>query len=83
VSGINSLISRILNRKNVVLDDCDKLLIYYGYQLHKGGGSHRVYHKKGVKPITIVQPKGKKYIGAAYLNRIIIELGLEGDNENK
>ena len=78
----DKLIRKFLTDKtHITVDDCDRLLVHFGYHLNKGGGSHRCYHQKGLKPITIVQPKGKKYIGIAYVNRLLKELKLEESNE--
>ncbi len=63
--------------KHITIEDCDKLLTDYGYELRKGGGSHRTYHKKGLHPITVVVPKGTKYINTPYIGKIIRDLGLE------
>ena len=64
--------------RHITMDDCDKLLTAYGYFLHKSGGSHRVYHKKGFISITIVAPKGTRYIKSPYVKQIIKDLKLEG-----
>jgi predicted RNA binding protein YcfA (HicA-like mRNA interferase family) len=64
-------------RKNVTVDNCDKLLALYGYYLQKSGGSHHVYHQKGNRPITVVTPKKSKYVNTAYVDLIINGLKLE------
>ena len=72
------LIKKFLtDRMHITVEDCDRLLTAYGYSLHKKGGSHRSYHKKGDFPITVVIPKNRKYILSPYVNRIIKDLGLE------
>jgi predicted RNA binding protein YcfA (HicA-like mRNA interferase family) len=74
----DELILRFLNdSRHVTVEDCDRLLIRYGYELRKSGGSHRVYHKKGVPPITVVSPKKSKYVISPYVNKIVKDLGLE------
>ena len=67
----------LTDRMHITVEDCDRLLTAYGYELHKKGGSHRAYYKKGAFPITVVIPKNKKYILSPYVNRIIKDLGLE------
>ncbi len=65
------------DRFHITIEDCDRLLKEYGYWLQKGSGSHRVYHKKGVVPITVVVPKNTKYVLSPYVKRIIRDLRLE------
>jgi predicted RNA binding protein YcfA (HicA-like mRNA interferase family) len=77
MSSDDKLVKKILTRKNVTVKDCDKLLTNYGYEWHKGGGSHRVYHQKGTKSITIITPKKSKYVVSLYVNAMIKDLGLE------
>jgi len=67
----------LTDQTHITVEDCDRLLTAYGYELHKKGGSHRTYHKKGSLPITVVIPKNRKYIVSPYVNRIIKDLGLE------
>ncbi|MFC1845833.1 type II toxin-antitoxin system HicA family toxin [Chloroflexota bacterium] len=62
---------------HITVDDCDKLLISHNYRLHKKGGSHRTYHKKGDYPINVITPKNTKYIKPGYINMIIRKLKLE------
>jgi predicted RNA binding protein YcfA (HicA-like mRNA interferase family) len=83
MSSADKLINKFLSRKNIMVEDCDRLLIYYGYKYHKTGGSHRVYHQKNVKSITIVIPKKSKYIASLYINQLITDLGLEGQDGKK
>jgi predicted RNA binding protein YcfA (HicA-like mRNA interferase family) len=64
MSSIDKLIIKFLSRRNITVDDCDRLLIYYGYEYHKTGGSHRVYHRTNAKSITIIVPKKSKYIAS-------------------
>lgn len=72
------LIEKFLSdRTHITVDDCDKLLNDYGYEIRKSSGSHRAYHKKGATPIIVVAPKKTKYILSPYVNRIIKDLGLE------
>jgi predicted RNA binding protein YcfA (HicA-like mRNA interferase family) len=72
------LIQKFLTDKmHITVEDCDRLLRAYGYELHKKGGSHISYHKKGTTPINIVSPKKSKYILSPYVKRIIKDLGLE------
>ena len=77
MSSDEKLVKKILLRKNITVEGCDKLLTTFGYEFHKSGGSHRVYHQKGTKSITIVIPKNSKYIASLYVNRLIKDLGLE------
>ena len=73
------LIKKFLTDKmHITVEDCDRLLTLYGYEYRKHGGSHRVYHKKGGVPVTVVTPKNKKYVKPAYVNLIIKRLNLEG-----
>lgn len=67
----------LTDKTHIAITDCDRLLTSYGYELHKGGGSHRTYHKKGVRPITVVAPKKSKYVISPYINMIIRDLKLE------
>jgi predicted RNA binding protein YcfA (HicA-like mRNA interferase family) len=62
---------------HITLDDCEKILGDFGYTLNKGSGSHRVYHKKNARAITIAAPHGTKYIKLVYIKIIIKLLGLE------
>jgi len=77
VSYEQKLIKRFLSKNNITVDDCDKMLTLSGYLLHKSRGSHKVYHKQGMMPITIVVPKGTKYVKAPYISAIIRVLKLE------
>jgi len=77
VSRDEKLVKRFLLRKNISVDDCDRLLTIYGYKLHKSSSSHRVYHQKGATPITVVTPKNSKYVKPGYINLIIKKLKLE------
>ena len=67
----------LIDRVHITVEDCDRLLSAYGYELHKGSGSHRTYHKKGVRPITVVAPKKSKYVISPYINMIVKDLKLE------
>jgi len=67
----------LTDKVHITVEDCDRLLTVYGYELRKGSGSHRAYHKKGTTPITVVTPKKSKYVLSPYVNRIIKDLGLE------
>jgi predicted RNA binding protein YcfA (HicA-like mRNA interferase family) len=79
MSDIDKLINKFLtDRNHITIEDCDRLLTEYGYKLRKGSGSHRTYHIKGSFPLTIVTPKGTKYIYTPYVNKMIKELRLEG-----
>lgn len=77
MKGDEKLIRKFLSTQNITVEDCARLLTAYGYELHKSRGSHRTYHKKGTTPITIITPKGKRYMNAPYVRRIIQTLGLE------
>ena len=78
MKGSEKLINKFLTDKmHITIEDCDRLLIAYGYEYRKRGGSHRVYHKKGETPITVPIPKRKKYIVSPYIKSIIKTLGLE------
>lgn len=68
---IGKLIRRFIEGKQITVDDCDQLLAYYDYKLHKQGGSHRVYHKKGALPIVIIVPKHTKYIKKEYIDKLV------------
>jgi predicted RNA binding protein YcfA (HicA-like mRNA interferase family) len=76
------VIKFLTDRMHITVDDCDRLLTGFGYELHKKGGSHLTYHKKGAIPITIVIPKKRKYIVSLYVNRIVKDLKLESQNDN-
>jgi predicted RNA binding protein YcfA (HicA-like mRNA interferase family) len=77
VSRDDKFVKRFLSRKSITVDDCDRVLTLSGYELHKSRGSHKVYHKKGMMPITVVVPKGTKYVKTPYVNSIIKILKLE------
>ncbi len=77
MTGEEKLKQKILGMRNITIADCDRILTMQGYTLRKGEGSHRVYHKKGAGAITIVAPKGTKYIKRIYVSRIIKLLHLE------
>ena len=62
---------------HITVEDCGGLLVTYGYELHKKGGSHQTYHKKGATPINVVIPKGKKYVKPGYVELLIKKLNLE------
>jgi predicted RNA binding protein YcfA (HicA-like mRNA interferase family) len=77
--SIEKLIKEFLtNQTHITLEDCKRLLENYGYVLHKSGGSHRIFHKNGFVSITVVAPKGTKYIKSPYVKQIIKDLKLEG-----
>jgi predicted RNA binding protein YcfA (HicA-like mRNA interferase family) len=79
MTDTEKLIHKFLSDKqHVTVEDCDRLLIEFGFELRETGGSHRVYHKKGVKPISVIDPKKSKYINSLYVKAIIKDLGLEG-----
>jgi predicted RNA binding protein YcfA (HicA-like mRNA interferase family) len=69
----------------ITVDDCDRLLTSYGYELHRDNGSQRVYHKKNTTPIIIAAPHGTKYLKSNYIKKIVRLLGLEesGGNANQ
>ena len=83
MSSVDKLVNKFLSGKNITVEDCDRLLIFYGYDYHKSGGSHSVYHQKGTKAITVVMPKKSKYVNTAYVDLIIKGLNLEGFYGNK
>ena len=73
------LIKKFLtDQSHISVDDCDSILRMHGYDSHKKSGSHRVYHKKGAISITVVVPKGTRYIKSPYVKQIIKDLKLEG-----
>ena len=75
----DALIRKFLtDRMRITVDDCDRLLTSYGYDLHKKGGSHLTYHKKGAISITVVIPKRSRYVNTAYVKLIIKYLELGG-----
>ncbi|MBI2830712.1 MAG: type II toxin-antitoxin system HicA family toxin [Chloroflexi bacterium] len=79
MKGDEKLVKKFLtDRMHITVEDCDRLLTAYGYEWRKGGGSHRTYHKKGTRPITVVVPKNTKYVNTSYAKNIIKVLELEG-----
>ena len=79
MKGDEKLVNKFLtDQKHITVEDCGRLLTAHGYELRKGGGSHRTYHKKGTTPITVVTPKGTKYVYSPYVEKIIKALKLEG-----
>lgn len=77
MGGEEKLIKKVLGKRNITIDDCDKILTLLGYTLRKGDGSHRVYHKKNARAIVIVAQKGTKFIKPFYIERLIKLLQLE------
>lgn len=78
MKGNEKLIQKFLTDKmHITVEDCGRLLTAYGYELRKGGSSHRTYHKKGARPITVIAPKGTKYIKSVYIELISKYLKLE------
>jgi predicted RNA binding protein YcfA (HicA-like mRNA interferase family) len=74
----DKLIRKFLtDSKHITIENCDELITGFGYELKRGSGSHRTYHKKGTRPITVVVPKGTKYIYSVYVSLIIKILKLE------
>jgi predicted RNA binding protein YcfA (HicA-like mRNA interferase family) len=71
------IIKFINDQTHITINDCNALLNFYGYQLNKGSGSHRIYHKQNARAITIVAPHGTKYVKSIYIKIIIRLLGLE------
>ncbi len=67
----------LTDRMHITVEDCERLLTTYGYELHKKGGSHRTFHKKGDTPINVVTPKNTKYVKPGYVDKIIRKLNLE------
>lgn len=67
----------LTEKKRITVDDCERLLRLFGYESHKSAGSHRVYHKKGETPITVVTPKNTKYVKPGYVDKIVKKLDLE------
>ncbi len=75
----DQLIRNIINdQAHITIKECDQLLLNFGYTLKKGSGSHRVYHKKNARAITIAAPHGTRYVKSTYIKIIIKILGLEG-----
>jgi predicted RNA binding protein YcfA (HicA-like mRNA interferase family) len=72
------IINKFLNDPaHISIEDCTRLLRDFGYELKKGSGSHRVYHKENARAITVVAPHGTRYIKSTYIRIIIKLLGLE------
>lgn len=79
MTDIEKLVRKFLtDRMHITVRDCDRLLINHGYELHKKGGSHLGYHKKGERPIIVITPKNTKYIKPEYVGEIVKRLNLEG-----
>jgi len=77
--SIEKLIQKFLtDPRHITGGDCAELVKNYGYVLHKSGGSHRVFHKKGAVSIVVVIPKSTRYIKSLYVKQIIKVLKLEG-----
>ena len=78
MTDIERLVEKFLfDKTHITLEDCDRLLASFDYELRKGGGSHRTYHKKGAAAITVVTPKGTKYVKMIYIKLISKYLKLE------
>jgi len=72
VQSDERLINKFLDDKtHITIEDCNRLLISFGYKFRKTGGSHRVYHKKGNIPIIVVIPKNTKYVKPGYVELLI------------
>ena len=72
MKGNEKLIKKFLTDKiHITVEDCDRLLVSYGYEYRKSRGSHRAYHKKGDTPVIVITPKNTKYIKPGYVNKII------------
>ncbi|PPD57886.1 type II toxin-antitoxin system HicA family toxin [Dehalogenimonas etheniformans] len=79
MTDLQKLIQKFLSdNQHITVEDCHRILIEFGFELRKSGGSHRVYHKKGAKPISIIDPKKTKYINSLYVRALVKDLGLEG-----
>jgi len=79
VKGNEKLLLKFLtDQMHITVGDCEKLLTAYEYDLRKGSGSHRAFHKKGDRPIIIVSPKHTKYVKREYVELIVKRLNLEG-----
>ncbi len=77
------LIQKFLTDKmHVTVEDCERLLTDCGYSLHKKGGSHRAYHKKGDTPINVITPKNSKYVKPGYVEKVVKKLNLEAQNDD-
>jgi len=84
MTGDEKLIRKFLGDKTqVTVEDCDTLLAIFGFELKKGKGSHRVYHKKYDNPIIVITPKHAKYVKPGYVMLINKRLNLEGDYGNQ
>jgi predicted RNA binding protein YcfA (HicA-like mRNA interferase family) len=78
------LIKKFLgDRFHITVEDCDRLLTAFGYNLNKSSGSHMVYHKRGMNPITIISPKKSKYTISPYVNKLVNDLGLEALDDKR
>jgi hypothetical protein len=78
MTGIEKLVEKFLTDKtHITVEDCHRLLTGFGYSLRKGAGSHLTFHMQGSHPVTVVAPKGTKYVYLLYVNKVIKELGLE------
>ena len=65
------------NKKDVRFKDVDRLLKAFGYEVRqpRRGGSHYVYRKAEMSPITV--PYNRPSINEFYVKKIIGILGLE------
>jgi predicted RNA binding protein YcfA (HicA-like mRNA interferase family) len=78
MSSERDLVNKFLtDQSHITIEDCDQLLGIYGYELKKGSGSHRIYHKKNARAIAIVAPHGTKHVKSPYIKLVIRLLGLE------
>jgi predicted RNA binding protein YcfA (HicA-like mRNA interferase family) len=79
ITGIEKLVEKFLTDKtHITVEDCHRLLTGFGYSLHKKGGSHQSYHKKGEAPVVIIIPKNTKYVKPGYVMKIIKRFNMEG-----
>ena len=77
MKGNEKLIQQFLtDQTHITVEDCTRILETFGYELRKGSGSHRTYHRKGSIPLTIPVPKNSKYVKIAYVTLVIKYLKL-------
>ncbi len=75
--GLGKLVGRFLTEPHRIdFADVQRLLEAFGWELRKGHGSHRVFHKRGSRSITLPVIEGS-HVKAIYVRRIADLLELE------
>jgi len=68
---------------NFGFDDLRNILLHFNFIERNTGGSHIIFHKKGIEEIINIQPKGNKAkpYQVKQLRQIILKYKLIGDGK--